>query len=73
MKHYRFKTSGLIGQINLSKTNKESKPAFSAPFTRLMIFSFVAWPSVVCGSLRPIFTSLNILYSINIITNSIKD
>ena len=31
----------------------------SAPFARLMIFSFVAWPSPVCGSLSLIFTSLH--------------
>src|SRR5262249_14786013 len=68
-----YGSCGLIGQINLSKTHKESKPAFSAPFARLMIFSFVAWPSPACGNLNPIFTSLNILYSINIITNSMKD
>jgi hypothetical protein len=56
-----YGSCGLIDQINLSKTHKESKPAFSAPFARLMIFSFVVWPSPVCGSLSPIFTSLNTL------------
>jgi hypothetical protein len=41
-----YGSCGLMGQINLSKTHKESKPAFSAPFARLMIFSFVAWLEV---------------------------
>jgi hypothetical protein len=43
--HHWFRDTshgGLIGQIILSKTHRESNPAFSAPFARLIMFSFVA-------------------------------
>jgi len=38
---------GVIGQISLSKTHRESRPAFSACFARLTIFSFVARATLV--------------------------
>jgi hypothetical protein len=43
--HHWFRDTshgGLIGQIIPSKTHRESNPAFSAPFARLIMFSFVA-------------------------------